>query len=194
MDNKFIPDIRMVVGLGNPGEKFANNRHNIGFRVIDRLAKAFNKSFSENQDKVIIEAGNATLILLKPQTYMNSSGEAVKALAIEYQLSPEQIIVISDDLDLPLEQLRIRKTGGSGGHNGLLSIINCLGAKTFIRIRAGIGRGEDPLKHVLSDFNPDEISKVNAMIEKASLAVLQILIFGINGTMNHVNKKDKIRA
>lgn len=150
---------RLIVGLGNPGKKYAKSKHNIGFMCVDEYA-AYQKIKFSKESKFMGEVayiGNA--ILLKPKTYMNLSGNAVKAVQSFYQIAPENILVISDDIDLPLAKIRIREKGGSGGHNGLKSMISQLGSEAFKRCRIGIDRKEDadPADHVLSNFTKVEM-------------------------------------
>ncbi len=149
---------RLIVGLGNPGKKYAKSKHNVGFMCLDTYAKANNLKFSK-ETKFIGEISiQGQTIYLKPKTYMNLSGNAVKVVQNFYQISTENILVISDDIDLPLTKIRLREKGGSGGHNGLKSIISQLGSENFKRLRIGIDRNEaiEAKDHVLSNFSKSE--------------------------------------
>lgn len=144
----------LIVGLGNPGRQYTNNRHNIGFLVLDELSKALNLNFSEDKKLCAELAQNSQIILCKPTTFMNLSGECVQKVLHYYKI--EEFCVIHDDLDLPLEELRFKKGGGNGGHNGLKSIDTLCGSE-YLRIRCGIGRPERKemvASYVLSDFSP----------------------------------------
>lgn len=144
----------LIVGLGNPGRQYTNNRHNIGFLVLDELSKALNLNFSEDKKLCAELAQNSQIILCKPTTFMNLSGECVQKVLHYYKI--EEFCVIHDDLDLPLEELRFKKGGGNGGHNGLKSIDALCGSE-YLRIRCGIGRPERKemvASYVLSDFSP----------------------------------------
>jgi PTH1 family peptidyl-tRNA hydrolase len=184
----------LVVGLGNPGREYHDTRHNVGFRCADALVKAHGlsydarkKSKAKTADGVI--AGKRVLIA-KPQTYMNLSGSSVQGLAAFYRIPAEHILVIFDDLDLPLGTLRIRQKGGSGGHRGLTDIIQRLGTQNFPRIRFGIGRPPekmDPAAYVLQPFDRAETSLIQATVEQAVKAVETWLTDGIDITMNRYN-------
>ncbi|MCA9975476.1 MAG: aminoacyl-tRNA hydrolase, partial [Anaerolineales bacterium] len=150
-------DRYLIVGLGNPGRKYQQNRHNIGFMTVDKLAQQYGIAFNTTKNKALLGDGrirDASVILAKPQTYMNGSGDAVGPLAAFYKIPPEHVLVIFDELDLPFGVIRLREKGGSGGQNGMKSIINHLG-QDFPRMRLGIGRpsGRMPVPaHVLQDF------------------------------------------
>ena len=189
---------KLVVGLGNPGREYSGTRHNVGFEVLDRLAKKLDCSF-RNKGKFLAEVGEATLgtgkvILAKPQTYMNRSGASVNALANWLKILPGELLVLVDDADLPLGQIRLRLSGGSGGHNGLRSIIESLGGnEEFARLRIGIGRtgpvGEDITDHVLGKFPPADRSVAAEMIEEAVEAVECCLREGLTTAMNRFNQR-----
>jgi PTH1 family peptidyl-tRNA hydrolase len=183
---------RLIIGLGNPGRKYAGNRHNVGFQCLDCLAEAWGLSFSRQKHKALLAQGEIAgleVILAKPQTFMNLSGDAVERMARFYKVSPENILVIYDDLDLPLGRIRLRPEGGSGGHKGMKSIIEHLGANGFPRLRVGIGRPThgDPVNYVLDDFTLDERITVDVVYEKVVSAVELWLTEGIGAAMNRYN-------
>lgn len=197
--------MKLLVGLGNPGEKYDATRHNIGYMVLDKLALelATTPLQWEHVEKFQADIGKiADLLLVKPTTFMNLSGEAVLQLINFYKISPTDIVVIHDDLDLPLGKIRIRDHGASGGHNGVQSIISCLGTDGFIRVRLGIGTGNESggEKHshehedhnatsqfVLSAFSDHENGEVRKLIKHATDAVRMILEKGIDVAMNQYN-------
>lgn len=153
---------KLVVGLGNPGPRYAGNRHNIGFQVVEEVAKAHGLTFSKTEHKAETAHGRIEgrrVILAKPQTWMNDSGQSVSPLANFYKIDPESMLVVYDDLDIPLDTVRFRDSGSSGGHRGVQSIINQLGTDAFPRLRIGIGRPPgrmDPAAYVLQDFSDEE--------------------------------------
>lgn len=155
-------EFALIVGLGNPGPAYAHNRHNIGFRTLDRLAEIYQQTFSRTEHHASTAHGTAEgerVILAKPQTWMNESGKAVSPLASFYKVSPDRILVIYDDLDIPLGTVRFRMSGSSGGHRGVQSIIQQLGTQDFPRLRLGIGRPPgkmDPAAYVLQNFSTEE--------------------------------------
>lgn len=163
--------IRLVVGLGNPGTQYAKSRHNAGFLVLDRLAQEEKLSWKSWKDLGSVAVWDKRN-LMKPSTFMNESGRAVREWAAYKNVQPQEVLLISDDLDLPLGALRIRPEGSSGGHRGLDSVISHLGTQDFPRIRIGIGRSsQDPKDHVLEDFKPDETEAVSQALQKALEAV-----------------------
>jgi len=189
----------LIVGLGNPGEKYEQSRHNLGFMVLDELARKMlpltktkwqeNKKFNSQFVRIDPQA-----ILVKPQTMMNASGFAVAKMVNFYHIESENIWVIHDDADLPLGRIKIRLGGGSGGHRGIDSIIEQLGTDKFVRFRLGIGeanRGKDRLleKYVLENFTSNETSKVRQMIKKAMAAIKLALAEDLEKAMNHFNFK-----
>ncbi len=157
-----MTDFLLVVGLGNPGPRYAGNRHNIGFRAVEALAEEPTLSFSRTEHRALTAHGAVAgqrVILAKPQTWMNESGQAVAPLANYYKIPFEDLLVVYDDLDLPLGTLRFRQEGSSGGHRGVESIIQKLGTREFPRLRLGIGRppGQmDAAAYVLQDFSDDD--------------------------------------
>ncbi|MEJ5313029.1 MULTISPECIES: aminoacyl-tRNA hydrolase [Anaerolinea] len=187
----------LIVGLGNPGREYRENRHNAGFMFIDRLAKALLITPGRVQSKALIATGQYAgkrLILAKPQTYMNLSGQSVKGLAQFYKIPPEQILVAHDDLDLPLGTLRLRPGGGSAGQKGVSSIIQQLGTAQFCRLRIGIGRppGQmDPAAYVLQDFSEKEKEILDEVLDRAVKAALRYVEAGIQTAMNEFNGSGK---
>ena len=183
----------LIVGLGNPERKYEATRHNIGFRCVEALATTYSLSFNKKQGKAKIATGaitNVPVILAKPQTYMNLSGESVGALANFYQIPPSHVVVIFDDMDIPLGTLRIRKGGGASGQKGMKSIIEHLGTQEFPRIRFGIGRPPgkmDPAAYVLLPFKADEEILVAETIDRVNRAILTWLTDDIENTMNWHN-------
>lgn len=166
--------MKIIIGLGNPGQKYEKTRHNIGFRVLDKLAEKIQISFT-NKDKLKALLGEGTskdqkVILIKPQTYMNLSGEAVQAILSWYKASVLDMLIVHDDIDLEFGKIRIRDKGRSGGHNGIQSIIQHLGVEVFHRLKIGVNRpptGWDPADYVLAKFNAEEEVKIPEIIEKA---------------------------
>ena len=190
---------KLVVGLGNPGKEYEGTRHNIGFAVLDRLAEKFGCSFRSKWrfSAKIAEAATGDagkVVLAKPQTFMNRSGTAVNALLQWLKVEPAQLLVVVDDADLPLGQIRLRIAGGSGGHNGLRSIIETLGGnEEFARLRVGIGRsaplGADISGHVLGRFAPSERDLAEQAVVVAVEAVDCCLREGLTEAMNQFNRK-----
>lgn len=183
----------LIVGLGNPSRKHARNRHNVGFMTVGRLAKRHGLTFARQKGKAQIAKGGIAerrVVLAKPRTYMNLSGESVTRLSRFFQVSPERMLVIYDDLDLPLARLRLRRGGGSGGHKGLKSIIERLGRQDFPRLRIGIGRPVhgDPVEFVLQDFTADEWIEMDVTLDRAVRAIEHWLVHGIDSAMNVFNQ------
>ena len=185
----------LIAGLGNPGLQYTDTRHNVGFMLLDYLADESNVSFSESKWKAQIAKTviqDESVVLLKPQTFMNASGTAVAAVAHYYKLSTDNILVIHDDLDIPLGRIKIVSGGGTGGHKGVLSCIDHLGTKNFSRMKIGIDRPAaqiPPEKYVLSRFGADEHAIIT---EKMVAAVEGIRIFvqqGISAAMTVLNQK-----
>jgi PTH1 family peptidyl-tRNA hydrolase len=183
----------LVVGLGNPPKKYSLSRHNIGYRCVEALAAETNVRISERAPNSLIGSGTIggeTIILAKPTTYMNESGVAVQSLLRNLRLNPEKLVVIYDDMDLPVGKIRIRPGGGGGGHNGIRSIIGHLGTSHFARIRFGIGRPRgvlDPIGHVLGAFTKTENMIVATAISNASAAIKTIAEEGIQIAMTRHN-------
>jgi PTH1 family peptidyl-tRNA hydrolase len=185
--------MKLIVGLGNPGRDYANNRHNVGFKCVDLFAREHGISLTQRGARSKLgtgEVANIRIALAKPQTFMNLSGEAVAALIRRYKVSTKDIIVVYDDLDLPLGKIRIRENGSSGGHNGLKSIIARLGTQDFPRIRVGIAPVEedaDAIEHVLSDFTPEEKTVMKEVYPRVAAAIHCLLTEGIAAAMNKYN-------
>ena len=185
----------LVAGLGNPGREYAKTRHNVGFMVLDRLAEKNGIGLTQNKFKNKFGVGDiqeAKVILAKPQAFMNLSGPPVHQLSSYFNITPEHILVIHDDIDLVFGQIKIKTKGGHGGHNGIKSIINALGCGDFPRIRIGIGRPEtkdDVTDHVLGKFSSEEIELIQAILKKVEDAAMMILTRGVTQGMNNFNKK-----
>ncbi len=183
----------MIVGLGNPGVRYARNRHNVGFHVVDRLAAEVGLRFDERQSHALMARGTVDgvrVALVKPQTYMNLSGKVVAPLVRFYKIPFERLLVICDDLDLPLGQLRLRLKGGSGGHRGLESVIEHLGSQEFPRLRIGIGRPAGamaPEAYVLQDFDTAQQAVMEQTYLRAVEAVRTVLREGFQTAMNRFN-------
>ena len=190
---------RLIVGLGNPGAKYDRTRHNIGFDLIDQLAKRWQIPISDQKRfQGIVGEGwvnRQKIVLLKPQTFMNLSGQAVRSVLDWYKLAPTEVLVLYDDLDLPLGKLRIRLAGSAGGHNGMKSIISHLGTPTFPRLRMGIGKSQDEtISHVLGKFSVAEAEIVSDILQLAADAVDLSLGAGIEQAMNKYNNRSVIAA
>ncbi len=192
-------NLQLLVGLGNPGDRYSDTRHNVGFLALDRLAERERSSFRQ-QGKlhgVLAEVGSGPkrLRLLKPQTYMNESGRSIRAALDWFGLSPEQILVLVDDMDLPLGRLRLRARGSAGGHNGLRSTIAHLGTEAFARLRIGIGapagdpsqRRERTVSHVLGRFNADERPNLDQVLDEVLSGVELIRRQGLEKAGNRLN-------
>lgn len=183
--------MKVIVGLGNPGRKYSDTRHNIGFRVLEEMARRHSIEKEESRfDAIIghIRIAGEKILLVKPLTYMNLSGKAVQPLIRWFKLELTELIVIYDDMDLASGSLRLRAQGGSGGHKGMTSIMNCLGTKKFARIRIGIGRPDDEaIDWVLGKFSPLEQKLVDETIDRAADALECWVKLGIERTMNEYN-------
>lgn len=188
----------IIAGLGNPGREYANTRHNAGFMVIDAIAEKAGISVSEKKHKALIGKGvfaGEKVVLVKPQTYMNLSGESIREVTDYYKVDAEsELIVISDDIDLDVGQLRIRPKGSAGGHNGLKNIIQHLGTENFIRVRVGVGakqRGGDLVSHVLGSIDKDDMENYADALANAVDAIEVIMNEGTEPAMNKFNTKKK---
>jgi len=183
--------VKVIVGLGNPGRAYAHTRHNVGFDVLDIFAKRRKVRILGRQHRALVggfERDGEEILLVKPQTFMNESGAAVGAIVRKHRLEPGDILVVHDDIDLPLGRLRIRMRGSSGGHKGMNSIIHGLGSSDFPRIRIGIGRAGDAIDHVLSRFNRRERAIIDPALQSAADALVMILEEGIEAAMNEYNR------
>ena len=189
--------MKVIVGLGNPGGSYARSRHNVGFRVVDQLAERHRLRFSRREFKSQVAEGkidDERVLLMKPQTYMNLSGEAVQRARRELRVEPEGFLVIYDDLDLAVGRLRVARSGGAGGHHGVESIIEALGSKGFPRIRVGIGRPGNRganVDYLLDSLTTDEVSTLSASIARAADAAEVALCNGISAAMNRFNAVPK---
>ena len=188
----------IIVGLGNPGKEYANTRHNIGFDVIDVLAKEANIDVLEKKNKALVGKGiidGQRCILAKPQTFMNLSGMSVSELVQYYKIDEKsELIVISDDISLDVGQIRVRKKGSAGGHNGLKNIIAQLGHEEFIRIKMGVGekpKGYDLADYVLGHFKTDERKIMDDAAKRAVEAIRMIMGDGPDAAMNQFNRKNE---
>ena len=183
---------KAIVGLGNPGREYEGTRHNLGFEVIDELARRWRvrlKSWKRVADLVAVR--DRVVVLAKPTTYMNVSGVAVEKISSFYKVAPQSLLVLVDDIDLPLARLRARRAGSAGTHNGLRSVVQYIGTD-FPRVRIGVGRGDpqwDLADHVTSTFGADERPEVEQAIARAADAAEMFLTDGIEQTMNRFNAK-----
>lgn len=183
----------LLIGLGNPGREYQNNRHNFGFMLIDRIAVRLNARGLKVQSKAIVTSGiyqERKIILAKPQTYMNLSGQSIQGLANFYKLPLENLLVAHDDLDIPFGTIRMRPGGGPGGQKGVASTIVQLGTKDFARLRLGIGRPPgrmDPSAYVLQDFSREETKVISEVLDRAADAALEFVISGLDKAMNKYN-------
>ena len=193
--------MKLIVGLGNPGRGYASNRHNVGFICLNHFARMQGIRFDKKQCRARIgtgEVAGSKVVVAKPQTYMNLSGRSVSLLVKKFNINLNNLLVIHDDLDLPLGKIRVRQDGSSGGHKGVDSIIAELRSQDFIRIRVGIGRpvknegftefSEDEIiNYVLSDFTPHEKQAITQVIPRVSEAILRLLTEGSTVAMNKYN-------
>jgi PTH1 family peptidyl-tRNA hydrolase len=183
----------LLVGLGNPGRQYRTNRHNIGFMVIDHLVNRLGGSFSRLESRALVTKSDYRshrLVIAKPQTYMNLSGQAVGGLARFYKIPLPNLMVVYDDVDLPLGTLRMRPEGGAGGQKGMLSIIDSLGTQEFPRLRVGIGRPPGRMQaadYVLQDFSKAEAEFLPHIVERAGDALLLYVEAGLAAAMNQFN-------
>jgi len=183
----------LIAGLGNPGREYRDNRHNVGFMMIDHIAIRLNARGMKVQSKAIVISArhdDKKIILAKPQTFMNLSGQSVQGLAHFYKIPPENLMVLSDDLDIPFGTIRIRASGGPGGQRGLGNILERLGTKEVPRLRIGIGRPPgrmDPAAYVLQNFSRDEVKEVSNILDRGADAVFAFVTDGLNKAMNEFN-------
>lgn len=191
--------MKLIAGLGNPGPKYAGTRHNVGFEVADELAHRHGASFSPGPAEALVAKvhGVTPALIVKPLSYMNLSGRPVGELIRYYRIPIADVLVVLDDVNLPLGRLRARAQGSDGGHNGLRSILTELGTTAVPRLRLGVGRG-DPAReladHVLARFDPDERAEVEAMIRTAADAAELFCAEGIVAVMNRYNRRDDVGA
>lgn len=186
-----------IVGLGNPGRQYEETKHNVGFHVIDKLAKKYDIEVNKFKNKAFVGDGTIKgkrVLLVKPQTYMNLSGESVREIVNFYKIPQESFVVIFDDTSLPCGSVRIREKGSHGGHNGIRNIIDQMGTDEFNRIKVGIGEkpsGWDLADYVLAKFNPDDLPMMEQGMDKAVQGVELMLSRGIKEAANRVNQKAK---
>jgi len=190
--------VKLIVGLGNPGEEYERTPHNIGFLVVDRIASERGVEIRNRQCRALtarIQVGDEPVLLAKPETFMNLSGLSVRELVAEYDLKPEaDLVVVQDELDFPLGTLRIQTRRSSAGHNGIESIIGALGTQDFLRIRMGVAperKVTDGQSYLLSPFRKGDLTAVDGMIETAVDAVKSILTEGVAAAMNRFNRKEE---
>ncbi len=186
--------MNIVIGLGNPGNQYAETKHNVGFWVVDNLASRFvdvRFRFKWQADVAECRIGDTTVLLVKPQTYMNLSGEAVVQVVNFYKAIPQQdLLVVYDDMDFPVGNIKLRQQGSAGGHNGLKSIVARLGTEQFARVRVGIGRplpGRSPMEHVLSPFSAEEHALMQGAVRTTADAIVFALEHGFAMAMNRFN-------
>ncbi len=183
----------LLIGLGNPGREYRDNRHNVGFMFVDRLIVRLNARGMKVQAKAIVTTAiyeERKLILAKPQTYMNLSGQSAQGLLNFYKIPVENMLIAHDDLDIPFGTIRIRPGGGPGGQKGMASTIEQLGTKDFPRLRIGIGRPPgrmDPAAYVLQNFSREEMKFLSEIIDRAADAALMFVLDGLNKAMNKYN-------
>lgn len=182
----------VIVGLGNPGRRYLRTRHNVGFMVIEEIARRYEIDLKEKERRYRIGRGSINgedILLIEPLLYMNRSGLAVKDIVNKFNIQVEDLIVIHDDIDMETGKLRIRRRGSSGGHQGVKSIIQSVGSKDFIRLKIGIGRDASviPEDYVLSRFRKNEVPLIKEAIKKASDAVVSIIVDGVDKAMNIYN-------
>jgi PTH1 family peptidyl-tRNA hydrolase len=186
--------VKLVVGLGNPGRKYERTRHNLGFLIVDQIARQHQVALErELCDALVGEwwSDAQGTLLAKPQAYMNRSGESVKDLLDHFRSTPDDLVVVHDDLDLAFGRIRIRPGGGPGGHRGVLSIMEVLGSAQFYRVRVGIGRppdGIDPTDFVLASFTPEELGQLDKLVSRAAEAVVTLLREGGRRAMEQFNR------
>jgi peptidyl-tRNA hydrolase, PTH1 family len=186
---------RLVVGLGNPGPEYAETRHNVGFRVVDEIARRYSVRWQDRRDDLkaflaVVRQGDQALLLVKPQTFMNRSGEAVSAVLGRQDMTPNRALIVYDDMDLPFGALRLRERGSPGTHNGMRSVVSALGTEAIARLRIGISQASpgNATDHVLSEFEADERDAVAELVSRASDAALAWAFEGAALAMNRYNK------
>lgn len=187
-------NMKLIVGLGNPGKKYEKTRHNTGFMVVDRVADQCQITISQNKFNALIAQttiGSIPVLLMKPQTYMNLSGEAVIAASKFYKIQPEDILVISDDLDLPIGKIRLRETGSAGGQKGLKNIMDHLHTQQIPRLRVGIGKNPfiDTVDYVLGKIEKENLDTFNDSLDRAAAASIAFVLYGMKEAMNRYNTR-----
>lgn len=192
--------MKMIVGLGNPGNEYAGTRHNVGWMLVDALAEHLGINEWRSREKGMVaegRIGSEKILLVKPLTYMNNSGECVGPLMRWYKLEPEDIMAAHDDMDIPMGTIRIRKKGSAGGHNGIKSLLGHIGSENFGRLRIGIGRpqpGWSVINHVLAKFNDQEQKEIGDTIKQLIPAVECMVLEGPDMAMNKFNPKKVKKA
>jgi peptidyl-tRNA hydrolase, PTH1 family len=186
-------DIALIVGLGNPGPSYAGNRHNVGFMVVDELARRVGERFTSHKagaDVLETRLAGRRVVLGRPRSFMNVSGPAVAGTARYFKVPPTDVVVVHDDLDLDHGALKLKRGGGEGGHNGLRSITACLGSKDYLRVRFGIGRPPgrmDPADYVLRDFSTEQRRELDLLVARTADAVEQLFAQGLSATQNQLH-------
>lgn len=184
--------MKVLVGLGNPGPRYRNTRHNVGFLVVERVASHLSVALAGEKYNGIVAEGEyqgERVLLVKPQTFMNNSGDCVARVLRYKPVKPAELVVAVDDVNLALGRIRIRPAGSAGGHNGLKSIIQHLGTDEFPRVRLGVGGADrdELIDHVLGTFRPDEKPVVQEMVDRAAEAMLEVIASGVESAMNKFN-------
>jgi PTH1 family peptidyl-tRNA hydrolase len=190
-----IEGIRLVVGLGNPGPDYEKTRHNVGFEVLDLLAKDLGMDWEKDKkSKALVARKSSEIILVKPQTFMNLSGQSVARLAGFYKVPKDDILIVYDDVDTVLGKIKFKAKGSAGGHNGIKSIIECLGTMEFPRLKIGIGavggKGQ-MVNHVLGRFSEEEQTEIEKSLAQGAESVKYALVNGLSSAMNHFNRREK---
>ena len=188
-----VPPRHLIVGLGNPGAEYQHTRHNVGFRVVDHLAAQYKIDTRSTEKRALVgygKIGDVAVVLAKPITFMNLSGESVAPLLRMFELTPEDLIVIYDEMDLPLGRLRVRPDGSAGGHNGIKSLIQHLRTESFSRVRVGVGRPAqgNAIDHVLGKWTREELEPIAQAVQQAGEAVETIMTDGVQAAMNRFNR------
>lgn len=187
--------MKLIVGLGNPGPRYRNTRHNVGYQVLDLLAARWGVAFDREKYQGLVASvrlGDENILLLKPLTYMNRSGLSVAEATRNKVPELADLLIVVDDVNLPFGRLRMRERGSAGGHNGLKSVIEHLGSQDFPRLRIGVGEnkaGEALTNHVLGSFRPEERAELESVIAQAANGVVAFVGEGVNSAMNEVNKR-----